>query len=185
MWLLWYLNPRHKWAHIKRNWEKAKWIKKSEKIMKELWDAYKPQDTDMAPSQTVIEAETSNQFLLFLEEQDAEAEVIEDEYAHYCSQPTIKIKDARNWWLQPTQQQFYPHLSKLALEILSIPAMSAEPERLFSGTKLIVTERRMRLSIKMIQALASLKSWYKLKNWKWDDDDDVDLLVGPKAKDDE
>jgi hypothetical protein len=135
------LNPRHKWAYINATGR----IKKSEKIIKELWDAYKPQDTDMAPSQTVTQAETSNQFLLFLEEQDAEAEVIEDEYAHCCSQPTIKINDARNWWLQPTQQQLYPHLGKLALEILSIPTMSAEPERLLSVALLVLLQETSRL----------------------------------------
>jgi hypothetical protein len=36
------------------------------------------------------EPKTDNQFLLFLEEQDSDNEVIEDEYAHYCAQPIIK-----------------------------------------------------------------------------------------------
>ena len=41
--------------------------------------------------------------------------------------------------------------------------MSAEPERIFSATKLILTDSRNRLSIKIIKALVYLKSWYKLK----------------------
>ena len=105
----------------------------------------------------------------------------EDEYEYYCKQPAVKVKDARNWWLQPTQQEMYPNLSRLALEILSIPAMSAEPERLFSGTKLIIADQRNRLSIKMIEALASLKYWYKLKEWVMD----RELFVGPKMTDGE
>src|SRR5882757_1729129 len=35
----------------------------------------------------------------------------------------------------------------MALDILSIPAMSAEPERLFSGAKISITDRRNRLGI--------------------------------------
>ena len=35
----------------------------------------------------------------------------------------------------------------MALDILSIPAMSADPERLFSGAKLTISDRRTRLGI--------------------------------------
>jgi hAT family C-terminal dimerisation region/Domain of unknown function (DUF4413) len=171
------LNPRFKWQYINNNWGKKKWISKSKKMMQDLWELYKPQGSQM--EQKEPEPKTSNQFLLFLNEQDGDIEVIEDEYAHYCAQPVIKgLYDSRDWWLQPAQQQQYPHLSQLALEILSIPAMSAEPERIFSATKLILTDSRNRLSMKMIEALACLKSWYKLKEVIPDND----LFVGPQVK---
>ena len=47
----------------------------------------------------------------------------------------------------------------MALDILSIPAMSVEPERLFSGAGITVTERRNRLGAESIEALECLKSW--------------------------
>jgi hypothetical protein len=72
-------------------------------------------------------------------------------------------------------------LSKLALDILSIPAISAEPERIFSATKLILADRQNKLSMKMIEALACWKSWYKLKEFILDED----LFIGPKIKDQE
>ena len=150
-------------------------------MVQDLWELHKPEDIDLTPSEP--EPTTDNQFLLFLEEQGGDQEVIEDEHAHYCTQPILKVKnlDARDWWLQPTQQQVYPYLRKLALEILSIPAMSAEPERLFSATKLILTDRRNRLSMKMIEALACLKSWYKLKEFIPEEH----LFIGPRMKDQE
>jgi hypothetical protein len=40
--------------------------------------------------------------------------------------------------------------------------MSAAPERLFSGTKINVTDRRNRLGITSINAQMCLKSWYKV-----------------------
>ena len=51
----------------------------------------------------------------------------------------------------------------MALDILSIPAMSAEPERLFSGAKITITDRRNRIGIEAIEALECLKSWLGLK----------------------
>jgi hypothetical protein len=57
--------------------------------------------------------------------------------------------------------------------------MSAKLERIFSATKLILANRRNRLSIKMIKALACLKSWYKLKEFMLN----KDLFVKLKIKD--
>ncbi len=37
--------------------------------------------------------------------------------------------------------------------------MSAEPERLFSGAKITITDRRNHLGIKSIEAIECLKSW--------------------------
>lgn len=101
-----------------------------------------------------------------MEEQDISEEVLDDELTHYLSQPRIKIHDPRAWWIETTQQSTYQNLSKLALDLLSIPAMSAEPEKLFSATKLTISDQRNQLGVKMIEALACLKSWYKLKDWE-------------------
>jgi hypothetical protein len=59
--------------------------------------------------------------------------------------------------------------------------MLAELERIFSATKLILIDRRNRLSMKMIEALACLKSWYKLKEFVLEED----LFIGPRMKEQE
>jgi len=46
----------------------------------------------------------------------------------------------------------------MALDILSIPAMSAKLERLFSGAKITITDCRNRLGIKSIEVIECLKS---------------------------
>ncbi len=46
----------------------------------------------------------------------------------------------------------------MALDILSIPTMSTDPERLFSGAKITISDRRNRLRIVTIQAIECLKS---------------------------
>ena len=70
-------------------------------------------------------------------------------------------------------------MSKLALNILLILAILAKLERIFFATKLILVNYRNRLSIKIIEALACLKLWYKLKEFILDED----LFVKPKIKD--
>jgi hypothetical protein len=85
---------------------------------------------------------------------------VEDEYTVYLKAPVlIEVTDARSWWLEPTQRKTYPNLSIMAFNILSIPAMSAEPERLFSSCKITITDRRNQLGIESIEALECIKSW--------------------------
>ena len=66
----------------------------------------------------------------------------------------------------------------MALDILSIPAMSADPQRLFSGAKISVSDRRNRLGIYTIEALECLKSWLKISTLVDEDEDDEELIEG-------
>jgi len=84
----------------------------------------------------------------------------QDEYAKYLLAPVVpEVTDPQTWWLKPTQRKSYLALSIMALDILSIPAMSAKPERLFSSAKITITDRRNKLGIKSIKAIECLKSW--------------------------
>ena len=49
----------------------------------------------------------------------------------------------------------------MAINILSIPAMSAEPERIFSGYRRIISWTRIRLGVKVIEEGECLKSWIR------------------------
>ena len=50
----------------------------------------------------------------------------------------------------------------MAIDIHSIPAMSAEPERVFSGTKHTISDQRNSLKSETIELLECLKSWFRL-----------------------
>jgi hAT family C-terminal dimerisation region len=86
-----------------------------------------------------------------------------DEYDRYILEPVHETPnedfDPLNWWLEPSQQERFPRLSKMGLDLLSAPAMSADNERLFSIAKLTVTDLRTRLGSKSMEALLCLKSW--------------------------
>jgi hypothetical protein len=63
------------------------------------------------------------------------------------------------YWLEPTQRKTYPELSLMAITIFSIPAMSAEVERVFSGSRRTISWDRTRLSVKRLEMLECLKHW--------------------------
>jgi hypothetical protein len=128
--------------------------------METFWqDRYKSTATEIPhPDQESLH-ETTNEFFLW-QNRNKKSTTVQDEYIRYIRAPVIsEVTDPKAWWLEPTQQKTYPNLSKMALDILSIPAMSAEPERLFSGAGITITDRRNRLQSEAIEALECLKSW--------------------------
>jgi hypothetical protein len=99
---------------------------------------------------------TTNDFWLDLDAEDMAEAARVDEYAQYCASPIVSTDDAIGWWMQETQRK--ANLSKMAFDYLSIPGMSAEPERLFSSTKITITDRRNRLGSDILEALQCLPS---------------------------
>jgi hypothetical protein len=54
---------------------------------------------------------------------------VEDEYKNFIkAKPTLIQGTALQWWLNLTYRADYPQLSQMAINILSIPSMSAEAE---------------------------------------------------------
>jgi hAT family C-terminal dimerisation region len=86
----------------------------------------------------------------------------EDEYDNYCAETAyVTGMSALQWWQIEAQQNRWPQLSQLALEILSMPAMSAEPERIFSGGRRTMSWDRTKLSIETLEQLECQKNWIK------------------------
>ena len=81
-----------------------------------------------------------------------------DEYEQYSSSShDLSVRDPIEWW--KSQASIFPRLSRMAFDIFSIPAMSAECERVFSSTKLMIPDSQNRLGADLIEAGESLKSW--------------------------
>ncbi|KAI8401843.1 hypothetical protein FOFC_18712 [Fusarium oxysporum] len=75
-----------------------------------------------------------------------------DAYNAFTTQPPIAIDcSPLSWWLREEQQQAYPRLSRMAVDILSIPAMSAEPERVFSGARRTISWDQCQLGSRTIE----------------------------------
>lgn len=55
----------------------------------------------------------------------------------------------------------YPRLHQMALDILSVPAMSDDPERVFSCTRRTVSWDRARFLADTVEELQCLGNWVK------------------------
>jgi hAT family protein len=80
-----------------------------------------------------------------------------DEYSEYISESTLEVKKPLAWWCESNQRQRWPVLSQLAISLLSIPPMSDEAERVFSGTRRTISWERSRLGLEAIEAIECLK----------------------------
>jgi len=58
----------------------------------------------------------------------------ENEWTRYLKSPLVRNWSGfsvRNWWLEHEKE--FPTLSRMALDLLAVPSMSTEVERIFSG----------------------------------------------------
>ena len=135
------------------------WTITAKASVQRFWDdQYKPARQPAIPSVEPIQEKTEHQ--IWLEQKRRQPPII-DEYIKYCQAPITPECDSKAWWIEPAQRATYPNLAVMSLDLLSIPAMSDEPERLFSGASITITERRNRLGVESIEALECLKSWFK------------------------
>lgn len=78
-----------------------------------------------------------------------------DAFMEYIHQPTTGNVDVLNWWAE-----YGPiELQRIAFDILSIPAMSAEVERVLSSTKRTLTPDRNALTIESLEIIELL--WWR------------------------
>lgn len=89
-----------------------------------------------------------------------------DEYTRYTTfKPQAsgfelpKDQDLFHWWA--FNQGTTPRLTQMAYDFLSIPAMSSDCERLFSGVKLTISPQRHRLDARVIEAIELLNAWLR------------------------
>jgi hypothetical protein len=64
----------------------------------------------------------------------------------------------------------------MALDLLSIPAMSAEVERLFSSCKITITDWCNQIGIDSVEAIECLKSWMRKNSINFVDSEVEDLV---------
>ena len=113
-------------------------------MMIELWRKNYRSNAGPVESPTVLFA-TNNSFLGWLEETAGLEENTRDEMERYLANESPekfgKIS-AREWWLSPTRRARFPLLLLMAIDLLSIPAVSSEAERMFSLIKKTINQGR-------------------------------------------
>ena len=129
------LDPRMKYDYFERNWKKE-WIGDMKQKMRSVWADYERQplamETPPVPASDVSPFDVNHWRF-------GSAKQVQDELTRYLDAPLLVLDspeanesfNAMKWWTGNMQE--FPVLAQLAFETFSIPAMSVEPERVFSG----------------------------------------------------
>lgn len=178
------LHPCYGWPVLRKYFStfgsdrEAEWTESYRQSIRELWETeYKNLDIlidnarslrSLGSSRARNEKEPTKfeNFLLRAMDVDettpAEVDVFLDEYDRYAASSVKADKDAYQhnpyeWW--KLHEKDYPRLSKMASDVLSIPAMSAEPERGFSSAGRMVSSLRSKLDSLTIHKAQCIRSW--------------------------
>jgi hypothetical protein len=159
------LHPGLKWKWLEKAWRgRPSWISQARVEVKKLWLEYAniivtTEDTES------LRVEDNARWMdddLLSDFSDVENDASTDEYQKWCEEGR-QPNEYRplEFWSTQRQKQAYPRLSRMARDLFTIPAMSDEPERIFSSAGLMTTPHRGRLSARAIGEAQCVKSWLK------------------------
>jgi hAT family C-terminal dimerisation region len=163
------LNPSCRVVYLKKNWPEQ-WHDSAIASAHSIWEVgYKNRDlppTEHPSSSNVIPLPKKLGVVLddlfeSMEAITSDSE-IEDDFMNFIQQPTFRIDcTPLEWWCQMERRERYPRLSQMAIDILSIPPESSEPERTFSGTRRTCSWDRSRLTCLNIQKIECVGNWLR------------------------
>ena len=104
-----------------------------------------------------------------------------DQYNEFISTDIIPLNDDEEfdpiqYWNERYHSQ--TDLPRMALDVLAVPPMSDDCERLFSSAKLLLTDHRSRLQMDIIEASECLRAWYRRPERRAFDNPEIGLMEG-------
>jgi hypothetical protein len=162
------LQPAKGWKFVEGLWRtQSTWLADGEDALLDMWATYKQQPISEAMSPAKKPQRQLNMMEQYRPKGMSEARnnspPSADEFQRYCEQAQETDSPLRRW--REIGMTKYPHLAQMAFDVLSIPAMSDEPERIFSRMGIMITKRRNHLEQDIIQATQCLYSWDKAELW--------------------
>jgi hAT family C-terminal dimerisation region len=172
------LHPAFKRRWLRRKWQdNPKWIKTAETAIEKLWKPYTNKslkdiltEDEIKQHKALTGQQDTKRKDLYIEEDlnfSSDEDEVEDDYEAWQQIPRNKaITNPIAYWM--SMKLTYPRLYNFALDLLGVPAMSSEPERVFSNAGRMVRPDRSRLKADIIGAAACLRQWdrYEVIDWK-------------------
>jgi hypothetical protein len=153
------LNPCLKKSYFIDRWIgiTAEYIEEMLDKNRSTWEEKYKEDTLNLPLM-----ETRLSFKAFLRSTSYSQRHQNDEFTAYLEALDIAPRDwSKDSLFDFRQHQPYPTLRQWAFNTLSIPATSAEIERVFSQARRLITDDRNSLSIENLEILLCFKHWMK------------------------
>ncbi|KAG9765707.1 hypothetical protein KCU73_g314, partial [Aureobasidium melanogenum] len=153
------LNPNFRYDWFEEHWGKRAphEVRELKRRMQDIFHDYKSKITPVTDTQPrdgpreLSRYEESNKV--------KKRKKVKTELERYLTTDIEEVSDVLAWW--KAHQATYPVLSQMAFDVLAIPAMSAEVERLFSSAGLVITKRRARTLPDLAEEAQLLKAWLK------------------------
>lgn len=85
-----------------------------------------------------------------------------DDFDTFINADAVLIDEgltALEWWCKEFQRARYPRLSRMAIEILSIPPESADVERAFSGGRRTLSWDRLSMTVESLERVECVGNW--------------------------
>jgi hypothetical protein len=157
-----------KLAYFRSAWkDKPEWIEHAEQTVERVWQtSYRGQSAAVVPVEAGQEEDDEGPLSEW--ERQERRQLVEnpdetDAMEVFQRDPPVRgsMKDVVGYWVARRQEPKLRDLARMALDYLTIPAMSAELERVFSAAKITLSQRRCALGDDVINALECLKSWQR------------------------
>jgi hypothetical protein len=155
------LHPSYREVYINKQWPPS-WRAPAIAAARALWTAQYKNKIEAVQAVSLSKEEGSNKLAQWQASLRHTSSVhIAEEFVHFTKSPPVLVDDAIQWWLEQTQQQIYPNLAQMAIDVLSINPMSAESERVFSGCRRTLSWDRASLSATNLGYIECLKNWQR------------------------
>ena len=165
------LHPAHRFATFEQCWSDThpEWVDHARATVRKLWDeeySQLPLEEGRTEAPQMAPRETLSAFSKF---RDSKQIALSSLYGHTdpidkydrwfrdVDPADEKVEDPLEYWHH--QWHCYPRLSIMALDVMTIPIMSAEVERLFLSIGNMVADQRHCLDAMIISIAQVLRSW--------------------------
>jgi hypothetical protein len=177
------LHPANKFTYFELEWAHQKrWITEAKKVVQDVYTEYEAAANEEAEAEAVVRQEEET---VAVSDDETELDPLQqarkrrqrlaattvmasariakrkkttselDEFMARTNRADQDVDDPLEWWVR--HRLDYPILSRMAFDVFSCPAMSAECERVFSQTAKVITDERNRLGPGTVAALECQK----------------------------
>jgi hAT family C-terminal dimerisation region len=163
------LQPHRKWNWLHQRWsdndKTEPWLTTAKKAVQELWEEeykgkYRTVQLSTRPRQKAHSRPDFSDISQFMVLEKIETPT-GDSYQNYIERdPEVRLsnEEVLDYWNSRLLSQ--PDMAHFALDMLALPASSAECERVFSSAKLLITSARNRLNPDIVEINECLKCWF-------------------------
>jgi hAT family protein len=163
------LDPSKRQAYIEQNWP-SDWHESAIGGAREIWETeyssiILPKEPEPSADISAPLKERDDQLAFLLRSIEVKKKAIcadTDNLEVFINASPVEVDcTPLKWWSRIEQRKQYPRLSRMAIDILSIPSESAEPERAFSGARRTASWDRLRITCQNLQKVECIGNWLR------------------------